>query len=380
MTFCFFSAQYLPTPGGVERYTWNLARRCAAAGHRALIVTSALPGLPARERDPDGLEIWRLPVFPVMGGRFPVLRPLPPAADLWAQHIDFAVIQTRMYTQSIWAARQCKRQGIPALVIDHSTGYMMHGGLGGLLGRWYEHLACGVIRRCGFPFYGVSGDVCRWLRTFGITAAGTLPNAVDPEELAVLASKEPRTDWRQTLQVPADGHLVVFVGRLIPEKGGLRLAMAVQQLQGCVLAVAGTGPEEEALRRMGGTIHALGALPHPQIVQLLSQADCYCLPTEYAEGFPTTLLEAAACRCPIVCTHTAGTGELLPGEDYAVFVENTRPETLAAALQKIWEDAPAAQCRAQKALENLSARFTWQAVFATMMKTAQDACAQRAKR
>ena len=46
MTFCFFTAQYLPTPGGVERYTWNLARRCVADGHRALIVTSALPGLP----------------------------------------------------------------------------------------------------------------------------------------------------------------------------------------------------------------------------------------------------------------------------------------------------------------------------------------------
>ena len=98
-----------------------------------------------------------------MGGRFPVLKPLADADDLWAQGIDFAVIQTRMYTQSVWAARQCKRRGIPALVIDHSTGYMLHGGLAGALGKAYEHAACGSIRRCGFPFYGVSGDVCRWL-------------------------------------------------------------------------------------------------------------------------------------------------------------------------------------------------------------------------
>lgn len=373
MTFCFFSAQYLPTPGGVERYTWNLARRCVAAGHRALIVTSALPGLPSRERDADGLEIYRLPVFPVMGGRFPVLRPFAPATDLWAQDIDFAIIQTRMYTQSIWAARQCRKRGIPALVIDHSTGYMMHGGLGGLLGCWYEHLACSIIRRCNFPFYGVSGDVCRWLRTFGITAAGTLPNAVDPEELATLAQAEPRTDWRQKLQVPADGHLVAFVGRLIPEKGALPLAQAVQQLPGCVLAVAGTGPEEEKLRAMDDRIQVLGALPHPQIIQLLHQADCYCLPTEYAEGFPTTLLEAAACRCPIVCTHTAGTGELLPDEGYAVYLEDTRSDTLATALRTVLANPEAARDRAERAFENLTARFTWQAVFATMMKTAQDA-------
>ena len=377
MTFCFFTAQYLPTPGGVERYTWNLARRCVAAGHRAIIVTSALPGLPARERDADGLEIYRLPAFPVMGGRFPVLRPFAPAADLWAQSIDFAVIQTRMYTQSIWAARQCRRRGIPALVIDHSTGYMMHGGLGGVLGRWYEHLACGIIRRCGFPFYGVSGDVCRWLKTFGISAAGTLPNAVDPEELAALARAEDRTDWRQRLQVPADGHLVAFVGRLIPEKGALQLAKAVQQLPGCVLAVAGTGPEEEALRAMGGNVHALGALPHAQIVQLLSQADCYCLPTEYAEGFPTTLLEAAACRCPIVCTHTAGTGELLPDGDYAVYLDDTRPESLAAALTTVLQDPGASRQRCERAFRNLAEHFTWQAVFATMMKTAQNAQSAR---
>lgn len=43
MTICYFSAQYLPTVGGVERYTWNLARCTVAAGHRAIVVTSALP-------------------------------------------------------------------------------------------------------------------------------------------------------------------------------------------------------------------------------------------------------------------------------------------------------------------------------------------------
>ena len=247
MVICFFSTQYLPTPGGVERYTWNLARRCVAAGHRALVVTASLPGLPARERDADGIEIYRLPSWPVMGGRFPVLKPLADADDLWAQGIDFAVIQTRMYTQSVWAARQCKRRGIPALVIDHSTGYMLHGGLAGALGKAYEHAACGSIRRCGFPFYGVSGDVCRWLKTFGIQAEGRLPNAVDPAELERLAHADNAVDWRRRLNVPADGRLVAFVGRLIPEKGALRLAQAVQGIPGCTLAVAGTGPEEAAL-------------------------------------------------------------------------------------------------------------------------------------
>ena len=373
MTFCFFSTQYLPTPGGVERYTWNLARRCRATGHRALVVTAALPGLPARERDADGIEIFRLPSYPVMGGRFPVLKPFPAADDLWAQGIDFAVIQTRMYTQSVWAARQCKRRGIPALVIDHSTGYMMHGGLAGAAGKAYEHVACGLIRRCGFPFYGVSGDVCRWLETFGVTAAGRLPNAVDPDELEKLARAEDAADWRVKLNVPENGRLIAFVGRLIPEKGALRLAEAVQALPDCTLAVAGTGPEEAALAALGERIHTLGALPHEQIVQLLTQADAYCLPTEYAEGFPTTLLEAAACRCPIVTTRTAGTDELLPGDDYAVFLENADAAAIRAGLETLLSDSAAALARAENAHENLCSHFTWQAVFATMMEVVQSA-------
>ncbi|MBS1312296.1 MAG: hypothetical protein HP037_01300, partial [Subdoligranulum sp.] len=181
-----------------------------------------------------------------------MLKPFADADDLWAQGIDFAVIQTRMYTQSVWAARQCKRRGIPALVIDHSTGYMLHGGLAGALGKAYEHAACGSIRRCGFPFYGVSGDVCRWLKTFGIQAVGRLPNAVDPAELERLAHADNAVDWRRRLNVPVDGRLVAFVGRLIPEKGALRLAQAVQGIPGCTLAVAGTGPEEAALAALSG--------------------------------------------------------------------------------------------------------------------------------
>ena len=173
--------------------------------------------------------------------------------------------------------------------------------------------------------------------------------------------------------MPADGRLVAFVGRLIPEKGALRLAQAVQGIPGCTLAVAGTGPEEAALAALGGGIHALGALPHEQIVQLLTQADAYCLPTEYAEGFPTTLLEAAACRCPIVTTSTAGTDELLPGDDYAVFLANAAPDTIRAGLETLLADPAAARTRAENARQNLCSHFTWQAVFATMMEAVTSA-------
>ena len=283
MTICFFSAQYLPTPGGVERYTWNLALRCVRSGGRAIVVTSALPGLPGHETDADGIEIYRLPVFAVMGGRFPVLRPgralRALTRQLWRHKIDFCVIQTRMYVQSLWAAWAAKRRGIPALVIDHSTGYMpVGGGLVGLAGRVYEQTVCRLIRAAGYPFYGVSAAVCRWLRSFGITAAGCLPNAVDPAALDAEAGQDP-LDWRAALGLAPSTRLVAFVGRLIPEKGAAALAEAAAALPGTALVALGTGPEEDRLRAAGA--HVPGAVSHARVVQLLRQADCYCLPTRY---------------------------------------------------------------------------------------------------
>lgn len=165
----------------------------------------------------------------------------------------------------------------------------------------------------GAPFYGVSAAACRWLHTFGITAAGTMPNAIDPAALEQEAAHAP--DWRAKLNL-GDRKIVLFVGRLIPEKGAGLLAQAVAQLPGVVLVAAGSGPQQQELADLGAVTP--GALPHDAVVQLLRQADVYCLPTRYAEGFPTTLLEAAACRCPIVCTRTAGTEELLPDDTHGI--------------------------------------------------------------
>lgn len=377
MTILYFSAQYLPTPGGVERYTWNLARRAAAAGHRAVVVTSALPDLPERETDADGVEILRVPVFPLMAGRFPVLRPngrfFAINRELWAMKPDFCVIQTRMYTESIWAARAAKQHHVPAIVIDHSTGYMpMGGGLPGWAGRKYEQFACGCIRRTGAAFYGVSRSTCRWLRTFGVEAAGELPNAVDPAELDALAYDEPRMHWRQDLHL-TDQKLIAFVGRLIPEKGAAELARAAAAHPDWAVAVAGTGPQLEELRRIApANVFCLGSLPHKEIVQLLSQADAYCLPTRYAEGFPTTLLEAAACRCPIVCTRTAGTDELLPGEGYGILLDDAEPADIRAGLEALFADDARRAEFAERCCRNLTEHFTWDIVSAKILEIAEN--------
>ncbi len=188
-----------------------------------------------------------------------------------------------------------------------------------------------------------------------------------------LAHAEGAINWREKLHLSADGKLVAFIGRLIPEKGALRLAEAVQACRRCTLAVAVLAPREAVLAALGGRVHALGALPHDAIIQLLAQADAYCLPTEYAEGFPTTLLEAAACRCPIVTTPRRALERLLPGEDYAIFLPDAGTDAIRAGLAALLADPARRASRAENAYQNLCSHFTWQAVFATMMEVVKSA-------
>lgn len=380
MTICFFSAQYLPTVGGVERYTYNLAKRVAKAGHTPIVVTSALPGLPDYE-ETEGIHIFRLPALLLMNGRFPVpklghdFQTL--AAKLWALPIDFCLVQTRFYPLSLYAAQQARHRGIPFIVVDHSTGHMpMGSGPIGWAAHAYEHWACRFLAKRGASFYGVSQAVCGWLRHFKVEPCGQLYNAVDPFALRELAHAENAKNWRQELGLSDQQPLVAFAGRIIPEKGIAELMEAFRTLSvpGAALAVAGDGPLLEELRQnCPSNVYLLGSLAYENTLQLIAQADLYCLPTRYAEGFPTTFLEAAACGCPIVTSRTGGSDELLPDESYGIQLAVPDAPHIQAALEQVLPSDAAEWRRqaAQKTGQRLEQLFTWDAVTHTLLELAE---------
>lgn len=378
MTFCFFAAQYLPTVGGVERYTFNLARTLIQSGHKAIVVTSALPGLPAVETDENGICIYRFPCYALFGGRMPSVKKNAAfrrmAAQLAQQHIDFGVIQTRLYTLSAFGAKLLHKKGVPCLTIDHSTSHIAFGGaVVSFAGRLYEHWNTARIKRCCNTFYGVSAACGEWLRHFGIEACGALYNSVEPAQLEQ-AVAESKRDFRQG--VPQGTFVVSFAGRLVKEKGVLKLIEAVNTLAqngvNICLLVAGDGalmPQAQALA--GRAVQFLGSLPHSDTMMLLAQSDVYCLPTDYPEGLPTGVLEAAALSCFVVTTTRGGSKELITAEDMGIILTENTSRTLAEALQKAM-DKPYRLAAAQKTKQRLLADFTWAATAAKLAEAAQQ--------
>ncbi|MDR1449214.1 MAG: glycosyltransferase family 4 protein [Propionibacteriaceae bacterium] len=379
MRIVFFSAQYLPVVGGVERYTDSLARELVAAGHQAVIVASQLPGTLAREVV-DGVEVERWPARLWLHGRFPVPRLnrefAASAARLWRQPIDLAVINTRFWVLSLWAARRCRRQGTAAIVIEHGSGYLSLGRPAlDLLAHLYEHLAMAWTRRQRPRFYGVSKVSAAWLERFGVQAAGLLPNAIDADAArrqAAAAMWDARSDWG----LAAGSRLIVFVGRLIPEKGVRELLAAYELLRrghpDAVLILVGDGPMALALtaERPPG-VRLTGALPHDRVLALLSQADVFCLPS-YSEGFSTAALEAAAIGVAMVTTPVGITTELILDADHGVLLADLEPAAIATGLAQAL-DSDRWRARAVRLCQDrVDAEFTWAKTVERLLEIAQS--------
>lgn len=159
----------------------------------------------------------------------------------------------------------------------------------------------------------VSEGVRRFSRDVGRIAPDRLiviPNGVDP---APFDRAEPVP--RESLGVPADSHLALFVGRIDVQKGVdtlLRAAGRVAENRpDWHLALAGDGPLADDLRRQteGQTyLHWLGR--RDDVPGLLKAADVLVLPSLW-EGMPNVVLEAMAARRPVIGTRVEGTEDLV---------------------------------------------------------------------
>jgi glycosyltransferase involved in cell wall biosynthesis len=156
---------------------------------------------------------------------------------------------------------------------------------------------------------------------------------------AVERSETPRRDA---------GEAALFcVARLIREKGIFDLLDAfalVRRRVPCRLRVAGTGPEDAALRRRIGLmglddhVDVMGYVDGERLVHAYTSADAFVLPSYFAEGFPLSVMEAMGYGLPIVTTAIRGCADHLVEGENALFVPARDPETLAATLERLLRD------------------------------------------
>ena len=170
----------------------------------------------------------------------------------------------------------------------------------------------------------------------------TLRNGVDLERF----TPEPRELARQRLGLQTQGSYLLSVGHLIERKGHHIAIEALVALPGVTLLIAGSGPEERALKslasRLGVSdrVHWAGVVPQAELRWWYSAADVLTLCSS-REGWANVLLEAMACGTPVIATDIWGTSEVVSSEAAGRLMERRDARALADAWQDLMSSMPA---------------------------------------
>ena len=333
--YCIFAAQYFPHLGGVERYTYNLAKTLMSNGNKVVVVTSNVYNLKEYE-NMDGIPVYRLPCWNLLDGRYPILKPGKKTAKIYRilrqQKFDMVIVNTRFYFHSLFGMVFARRQKIKCITLDHGTSHLsVHSKFWDFVGGVFEHALTKVDRIFCKDYYGVSLACNEWLSHFHIKARGVLYNSIDLQQIRDMLSEE-SISYRQKYNIPKNADM-----------------------------------EEEIQRRKGRYIIPLGRIDFENIVALLKETDIFCLPS-FSEGFSTSILEAAACGCYIVTTARGGAKELLINEEYGCVIPNNQEDILYHALIEAIDNNERREKGIQLTYARIERKFTWDIVAAQVEK------------
>lgn len=185
-----------------------------------------------------------------------------------------------------------------------------------------------------------------------------LPNGVDPEAF------RPVADW------PRDGGYILFVGRLVAQKGAEILLRAfgavLRRYPESRLVVAGDGELELYLQRVAShlgfpdRVQFAGWQTGAALVELYQRARVVAVPSLY-EPFGIVALEAMACGRPVVASRVGGLEEVMDDGVEGFLVERGDHLDLARRLAHLLGDAEL-RGRMGAAARRRAAGFSWQRV------------------
>ncbi len=196
-----------------------------------------------------------------------------------------------------------------------------------------------------------------------------IPSGIDTDRFA----PRPAADFKARLGLPSDAPVIGVVTRMRVRKGVeefLRAVAEVRRRRPAVRAVvAGEVDLDDELRAL---VEAAGLREHLHLLgrrsdmpEVLSAFDVFVL-SSHDEGMSNAILEAMAMQRPVVATDVGGTGEVVQEGRTGYLVPPKDPGALAAALERVFADAPAAQALGARGREVVVAGFSARAMVRQM--------------
>ncbi len=325
------------TPGGLDRYLYELIQQLAAEGDRITLggvglpetshhdaialINLADPNAPLLQRlwstrqhfrqyrsqipRPDAINLhfslYSLPILPDLPSDVPITFNF---QGPWALESQQEGAKPWSVAFKRWIERRVYRQCDRFIVLSRAFGEILH--------REYD-----------IPWEQIH----------------IIPAGVDVERFQLNLTRQ---QAREVLGFPQDRPILFTPRRLVQRMGIDILLQALVEVKRQVpdvwLAIAGKGalrvPLEQQAQSLGLQEHVkfLGFVPDEQLPVAYQAADLTVVPTQSLEGFGLILLESLACGTPVVSTPVGGMPEVLRPFQPALVTDSPTVDALGTRL------------------------------------------------
>lgn len=373
MKICDLTQFYSPVSGGVKRYISEKVAwlRRARPGDRHVLI---IPGEKTACRE-DGLSRVYTIRAPLVSrtARYRALLNLTAVEEILEKERPDVIESGDPYQVAWKALASGGALGIPVVAFYHShfpEAYLR------TIDKFFGHIAVDITRDIARRYVRElynrfaativpSPALARLLQDWGVrnTRLGEL--GVDTDLFHAKPTPDERRQVRQALDIGDDRILLLYVGRLAPEKNVTTLFDAFAQLDHRLFAlvVIGDGPERRHLARLRENNSNVHWLPYQgdgqQLARLYRAADLFVHPG-VQETFGLVALESQASGTPVVGIRGSYMDRIIFTDQNHWATENS-PDALAEAIRVMTRRDLAAE--GQAAAERVHRFYGWDQVF-----------------
>lgn len=341
--------------GGAERHALQLMRGMRARGHE-MLYAGPMQGWLGQQVQADGFGGIDLP-----------LRGLIDVPSMWrlaryTRHVQADLVHGHLTRGAYYAGYAAKLAGVPNVATAHSDNAGKHFGRADRIIA-VSHAVADFLTHCGYD-----------PRRIRMVHHGIADIATDlPADV--------RLHVRAALGLPPDEPCLLMAARIVPAKGHDTAlhALATLQQERWTLLLAGDhhgdlGPQIQALAAELGIAHRIWFLGlRDDVPALLAATDMLLAPSR-REALSLTLLEAAACACPVVASRVGGIAEVVEHGVSGWLVPPDDPPALANAIADLLHHPEQRHLMGACARLRFEQQFTEHRMLDTTEAVYQQAC------
>lgn len=356
MRIALFTETFLPKIDGIVNTLTYLLAHLEHRGHEVMVF--APEGGPACV---SSAQVVGLPAYPFP--LYPELKIVPPSIDVLDRLEQFrpdVIHSVGPVAIGLIGARHARQLGVPLVASYHTDipGFAARWGLDFLVEplwaylRWVHNQA--DLTLCPSTTT-LNGLAARGFERLGLWTRGVDTRRFNPVHRSAV--------WQDRLRDGAsNAPLLLYVGRLSPEKRVSWLRPVLDALPGARLAIVGDGPQRTELEaQFAGTPTVFtGFLAGNDLASAYAAADAFVFPAAN-ETFGNVVLEAMATGLPVIAARAGGPLDVIADGENGLLFEPESQDSLIDAARRVVLDPACARRLAAAGLRRAEAR-SWTVV------------------